>query len=196
MTIVRYPSRSAIPDTASLFETVDAVQAGVPYNDDSGTLQAKVWLPETLDASEFIFLYTAAGRHAAYLTAQPYLTYGRFANAPAEYGVEAAHCLYISELGVAETHRGRGIGTHLLQALLGQIPARFDSVLVRTMQWIFPTQTPNPAIDFYRLQGFDVVGGAKGPLIEDDGPMKARPRIFLRYRREQGRRLQPTLPRI
>lgn len=61
--------------------------------------------------------------------------------------------LWIWELGVAATHRRRGIG----RQLLGTLSQRTGEAGLRVL--VCETQTTNvPAIDFYRKVGFDLEG--------------------------------------
>ncbi|MEM6325202.1 MAG: GNAT family N-acetyltransferase [Pseudomonadota bacterium] len=181
--IVLVPNAAEIQNRAALYQTVDAVQAGPPYHDASGTILAKDWLDQTLAASPFILLCPEGAAHLGYCFAQPYETYSDLLHPPETYGVTARSCLYLSELGVVARARGQRIGSALVQELITLMPSEFDTILVRTMQYVFPTTRENPAIAFYERQGFELVGGRNSPWVEHDGRFRERPRVFMRYRR-------------
>ena len=181
-TVVQTPSsRSEIADFADFVRLVDDVQSGEPYFDPPGTLMAAEWLPGACDESTHIVLARNGGRIVGYCTAQPFASYPRFQSSAADYGVVPSSCLYLSEMGVARSSRGGGLGSILLQHLKVRTKPPFDTILVRTLQMIHGTRRPNPAIAFYRKHGFTLVSGGSGPLIEDGSALRDRPRVFLRW---------------
>ena len=175
--------RSEIGDFADFVRLVDEVQSGEPYFDTPDTLTAAKWLPGACDASTSIVLARDGGRIVGYCTAQPFESYGGFRSSAADYGVTPRSCLYLSEMGVSKSGRGNGVGRALLGALKNRMDPAFDAILVRTLRSIHGTPDPNPAIAFYRKNGFDLVMAKSDPLIEDGPTLRHRPRVFLRWSR-------------
>ena len=183
-TVIKTPAhRSEIRDFADFVRLVDEVQSGEPYFDTPDTLTAAEWLPGACDASTHIILARDGGRIVGYCLAQPFGSYRRFQSSAADYGVVSSSCLYLSEMGVAKSGRGNGVGRTLLRELKNRMDHTFDTILVRTLQSTYGTPHPNPAIAFYRKDGFDLVMTKGGPLIEDGPALRHRPRVFLRWSR-------------
>ena len=94
--------------------------------------------------------------------------------------------LWVWELGVAATHRRRGIGTLLVQELSRRARAAGLRILV------CETQTTNvPAIDFYRKNGFSVHGIDLSYYSNHD---VARGEVALFMKKALARRTRPRGP--
>ncbi|GAA6182729.1 MULTISPECIES: GNAT family N-acetyltransferase [unclassified Shimia] len=171
-----------IADRNALFDLIDRVQRGVPYNDTDGSMSAADWAPKALDDSSLILLAMEGSEVLGYCFGQPYQSYEGFLSSASEYGVQPNSCLYLSEFGVDERVRKRGVGTKLINALLAETKGNHESILVRTMLHVFGTHSENPAIQFYKKAGFDLVLSGEEILIEKAGRFAERPRIFLRWR--------------
>ena len=183
--VIKTPAhRSEIEDFADFVRLVDEVQTGEPYFDPPETLAAAEWLPGACEQSVHIILARDGGRIVGYCMAQPFESYGRFQSSAADFGVVSSSCLYLSEMGVARSGRGNGIGRALLGELKDRLDPRFDTILVRTLQSTYGTPHPNPAVAFYRKTGFDLVTTKSGPLVEDGAALRHRPRVFLRWSRK------------
>lgn len=169
-------------DRAGLHALVDAVQSGTPYFDPPGSLPAASWMPAALDAASHVYLAREQDGIVGFLLAQPFTSYGKFLFRPSAYGVRPHACIYLSELGVAQTVRGKGVGRRLVDGLVAEARATLSDILVRTVHKIHGTDQRNPAIDFYLALGFDMVMIDGQPLIEDGPTLRNKPRVFLRWK--------------
>ncbi|MCP9484074.1 GNAT family N-acetyltransferase [Shimia sp. CNT1-13L.2] len=183
MVDVRLFSASQIADPNALFALIDRVQAGVPYNDTSGSMLAKEWAPKAIGDSKTVLLAFEGAKVLGYCFGQPYQSYEGFLSSAAAYDVEPETCMYLSEFGVDASARNSGVGTKLLGALIAENDSAFESILVRTMLRVFGTDEPNPAIAFYEKAGFELVRSGGDVLVEDAGRFADRPRVFLRWRK-------------
>lgn len=95
--------------------------------------------------------------------------------------------LWVWEIGVAETHRRRGIGSRLIEELARRGRVRGFRTIV------CETQTPNVgAIDFYRANGFLLDGVDLTYYTNED---VARGEVALFMKRPLGPRKRPRRPR-
>ncbi len=168
-------------DFNALSALVDAVQAGEPYYDSPGVVSASTWLAGACEDSSSVFVARDSGKIVGYLLAQPFESYRKFYSSPVAYGVHPTSCLYLSELGVAERARGKGIGASLVNTLLAEAKETQCSILVRTLHHVHGTQRLNPAIEFYERLAFRLVMSGDGPLIESGPALRNKPRVFLRW---------------
>lgn len=175
-----------IPQSDKLMVLIDEVGYGEPYYYKPEEIPpAKDWLPITCQDTNLIFTAWDVSEPSTtnlvgYCIMQPYITYPSFGHAADEYGVTAATCIYIAEFGIAESARGKRLGSILLDFSQAHCPAETSSYLVRTLVKTYGTDAPNPAVRFYKKKGFRVVEHHETgePLIEI---RSQRPRLFLRY---------------
>jgi len=186
MNLLLYQSTTweQVPQRSTLMGLVDRVGYGDPYRYQIGEVSPAVqWLPDTCRTTDLIFTaYDMAlpdfPELIGYCIMQPYETYSH-EHKPEQYGVEPQTCIYIAELGIDESARGKRIGSILLDFAMVHCPRETTSWLVRTLVNIHGTDKPNPAIAFYKKRGFQIVDeqGTGQPLIE---VRSQRPRLFLR----------------